>query len=81
MAIKPPKPGAGETQADNTQTPEPVERLREKYKIGRAVYAGACAAYGWRPGKVLTGREFLDGVAAFSGTPMGGSPGKEREGA
>lgn len=28
----------------------PIDKLREQHKVGRATYAGVCAANGWRPG-------------------------------
>lgn len=80
MATKSPEPEATVARAENTQTPEPIETLREKHKTGRAVYAGACAANGWKPGKTLAEKEFLDGIAAFAGTPVHGSRRKESEG-
>lgn len=44
--------------ATKTQKPEgaaapelvPIDKLRERHKVGRATYAGVCAANGWRPG-------------------------------
>lgn len=80
MATKSPKPEAVETLAENTQVPELIETLRAKHKIGRAVYAGACAANGWRPGRAMTEKEFLSGIAVFTGTPMHGTRRKESEG-
>lgn len=80
MATKSPKPEATVALAENTQTPELIETLRAKHKIGRAVYAGTCAANGWKPGKALTEKEFLDGIATFTGTPMYGTRKKESEG-
>ena len=42
--------------ATKTQKPEgaaapelvPIDKLREQHKVGRATYAGVCAANGWR---------------------------------
>ena len=42
--------------ATKTQKPEgaaapelvPIDKLRERHKVGRATYAGVCAANGWR---------------------------------
>ena len=47
--------------ATKTQKPEgaaapelvPIDKLREQHKVGRATYAGVCAANGWRPGTVI----------------------------
>ena len=53
--------------ATKTQKPEgaaapelvAIDKLREQHKVGRATYAGVCAANGWRPGKAMTEDEFL----------------------
>ncbi len=62
------------------QTPElhTIEELQKKNQIKKAVFAGACAANGWRPGKQLTEAEFLAAIAKFTGAPMhGGEPRKK----
>lgn len=58
------------SSANDIHAQEQIESLRDKYHVGRAVYAGACAINGWKPGKTLTKEEFLNGVAAFVGMPM-----------
>lgn len=62
------------------QAPElhTIEELQEKEQIKRAVFAGACAANGWKPGKQLTEAEFLAAIDKFTGAPMhGGEPRKK----
>ena len=48
-----------------------IGALREKHGVGRAVFAGLCAARGWKPGKAVTEAEFLAAVRAFGAAPMG----------
>lgn len=60
-------------QPDSSRNREPAEKLRDRHGTSRALFAGACAANGWRAGKVLTEKEFLDGIAAFAGAPADGS--------
>lgn len=55
----------------------PIDKLREQHKIGHAVYAGVCAANGWRPGKAMAEDEFLAAVAKFNSSPMNGRKSKE----
>lgn len=64
-----------------TRAPEPleIEELRKKHKIGRAIFAGVCAANGWRPGKQISEDDFLQAVAAFAGAPADGRPQKKSE--
>ncbi len=80
MATKSPRPEAILATVGSTHPPELIETLRKRHGIGRAIFAGACAANGWRPGKALTEKEFLDGIAAFTGTPMHGARTRESEG-
>lgn len=61
-----------------TDDMELIENLREKHGISRAVFAGACAVNGWKAGKVLTPKQFLDGIAAFTGKAMYGRPRREK---
>ena len=64
--------------ATKTQKPEgaaapelvPIDKLRERHKVGRATYAGVCAANGWRPGKAMTEDE-------FNNSPTNGRKSKE----
>ena len=60
-------------QPDSSRNREPAEKLRDRHGTSRALFAGACAANGWRAGKALTEKEFLDGIAAFAGAPADGS--------
>ena len=73
MAVKDQKPEPAPIAAANTG-PELVEigELRSKHKIGRAVFAGVCAAQGWKPGKKITEDEFVRAVSGFTGAAMGG---------
>lgn len=54
-----------------------IEQLRSEKKINRAVFAGVCAAQGWRPGKTVTEAEFLQAVENFTAAPMSGAAKKE----
>lgn len=53
-----------------------IEQLRSGKKISRAVFAGVCAAQGWKPGKTVTEEEFLAAVGKFTSAPMSGGAGK-----
>ena len=66
----------------NQQGPELLEigELRSKHKIGRAVFAGVCAAQDWKPGKQITEEEFLAAVKAFTGAPMSGARSRKEAG-
>lgn len=66
---------APEQPEQNSKAPEFFEigELRQKHKIGRAVFAGVCSARGWRPGKAVTEEEFLDAVKKFNAAPMNGA--------
>lgn len=67
-------------ELENTQAPEllKTDELRKKHKVGRAIFAGVCAANDWSPGKQLSEDDFLRAVAAFAGAPAG-RPRKESE--
>ena len=54
-----------------------IEQLRSEKKINRAVFAGVCAAEGWKPGKTVTEEEFLGAVEKFTSAPMSGAAKKE----
>ena len=56
-----------------------IDEICKKYKIGRAVFAGACAVNGWKPGKAMSDEEFLDGVAKFTKGSARGPSTKESE--
>ena len=55
----------------------PIEQLRSEKKINRAVFAGVCAAQGWKPGKTVTEIEFLEAVKQFTTAPMSGARNKK----
>lgn len=55
----------------------PVDELRERHGITRPVFAGVCAANGWKPGRAMTGEAFLRAVADFTGAPMNAPQRKE----
>lgn len=61
--------------ANSKTAPVPVllalEALQKKHGVGRAVFAGVCAARGWRTGRAVTEAEFLEAVRAFSAASMG----------
>lgn len=75
-ALPPETAPTGSQQPEQLQELLPVETLREKHRITRPVFAGVCAANGWRPGRAMTGEDFLQAVAAFTKAPMGASQGK-----
>ena len=68
-----------ETTPEQTNTPEYIEvgQLRTKLGISRAVFAGVCAAEGWKSGKSVTEVEFLAAVKKFTSGPMSGAGKKE----
>lgn len=70
---------AAETTPEQANAPEHIEvgQLRTKLGISRAVFAGVCAAEGWKPGKSVTEAEFLAAVKKFTSGPMSGAGKKE----
>ena len=68
-----------QTGSPGAEAPEvfTIEKLRSEKNVKRAVFAGVCAANGWRPGRAMTEETFLQAVAAFVGAPMGPASGKE----
>lgn len=56
-----------------------VEMFRSKHNISWAVFAGVCAAQGWRPGKMVSEKAFLRAVEQFNGEPMRASGGEVRK--
>ena len=54
-----------------------IEELRNEKNVKRAVFAGVCAAEGWKPGKTVTEAEFLAAVEKFTSAPMSGAVKKE----
>lgn len=71
------KPTEFESPAQHVE----VGQLRMKHNISRAVFAGVCAAQGWRAGKFVTEAEFLEAVKQFTGAPMSGGPALKKEAA
>lgn len=57
--------------ATNSKEPElhNIEVLRTKNKVGWAVFAGVCAARGWKPGKMVSESEFREAVDKFTQGP------------
>ena len=54
-----------------------IEQLRSEKNVKRAIFAGVCAAEGWKPGKTVTEAEFLAAVERFTSAPMSGAIKKE----
>lgn len=79
MASKVIKSAAAEAGTINPQELKPIEELRKKYKTGRAVFAGACAVNGWKPGKVMSDEDYVSGVAKFTEGPTNGQKTQESE--
>lgn len=48
----------------------PVEELRTRNGIGGPMFAGVCAANGWKPGRAVTEAEFIAAVAGFTSSAM-----------
>ena len=65
--------------AEQTGSPKvfAIEQLRSEKRISRAVFAGVCAAQGWKAGKTVTEAEFLEAVKKFTSAPMSGAAKKE----
>ena len=78
MANKPIATGSEKPEPIATPGPDPIEQLRAKHKINRAVFAGVCSAKGWRPGRAVSEEEFLAAVKEFNAAPMSG-PRKHKE--
>ncbi|MDE7010740.1 MAG: hypothetical protein K2O93_05970 [Oscillospiraceae bacterium] len=75
MASKTNRPEAApEDQSPPLQT---IEVLRELHRVKGPIFAGVCAANGWRPGRVMTEAAFLQAVDSFASAPMGGYRGRE----
>lgn len=74
MSTKNPTPKGGAAEL------LPIEQLRDKHKIGRAAFAGMCAANGWKPGKVMSETGFLAAATEFMNAPMSGATVQEKEG-
>ena len=76
MANKKTAEAAAPAQAEQqTESPKffAIEQLRSEKKINRAIFAGVCAAQGWKPGKTVTEAEFLAAVEKFTSAPMSGA--------
>lgn len=56
-----------------------IDILRQTHKVDRATFAGVCAAQGWATGKAVTENEFLEAVAKFEASPMGGAKKEEKK--
>ena len=68
-----------QTGSPGAEAPEvfTIEKLRSEKNVKRAVFAGVCAAEGWKPGKTVTEAEFLAAVERFTSAPMSGAIKKE----
>lgn len=49
----------------------PIEEHRARLGVGKPVFAGVCAANGWKPGRVMSEADFCLAVKTFTGAPMG----------
>ena len=56
-----------------------IGELRERKKITPGVFAGACSANEWKPGRIMTEEEFMEGIGKFTGAPMTTPRKKESE--
>lgn len=56
-----------------------INELRTKHRVGKAIYAGVCAAQKWNPGKQISEEAFLQAVEHFKMSPMDGRNAKEKE--
>lgn len=75
----PASPDAAEQQPEAPAQYIEVGQLRTKHGISRAVFAGVCAAQGWKPGKSVTEAEFLGAVKQFTSAPMGRAQAVKKE--
>ena len=68
-----------QTGSPGAEAPEvfTIEELCSEKNVKRAVFAGVCAAEGWKPGKTVTEAEFLAAVERFTSAPMSGVVKKE----
>ena len=48
-----------------------IEELRVRKNTPAPVFSGVCAAYGWRPGKMVTEESYDEAVTTFSKAPIG----------
>lgn len=64
-------PATPEQQAKCPEEFAEIGRLRVEHKVPQAIFAGVCAAQGWKPGKAVARAEFLAAVEAFKQAPMG----------
>lgn len=62
-------------EATGTELLEDIEALRLRQGVSRPVFAGLCAANGWKPGRMMTGTDFTAAVKAYQKAPMGGRKG------
>lgn len=62
------------TNTGSTKTPElfTIEELKEKNKTPEAIFQGARAAEGWRPGKMVSEEEYQKALDGFLKRPMNG---------
>lgn len=74
MATEKKKPETAKAAKAETKSAKlfPLDELRVKHQTGRAVFAGACAVNGWKPGKVMSDEEYIAGVAKFTEGPTNG---------
>lgn len=68
MAVKTIRP---ERPAEEAGVLVPLEELRKRHRTGAALFAGVCAANGWKLGRAVTDAEFCRAAAAFRRAPMG----------
>lgn len=43
-----------------------VEELQAKKKTPAAILSGTCTAFGWKPGKMVSEKEYDDAIGKFS---------------
>lgn len=48
-----------------------IEELQQKSSTANSIFKGACVAYGWKPGKMVTEDEYVAAINKFSSTPIG----------
>lgn len=80
MANKKPAEATTSAQTEQAATPKEyieVGQLRMKHNVARAIFAGVCAAQGWKSGKFVTEDEFLAAVKQFTEAPMSGASHKK----
>ena len=69
------KESKSEAAATGAELLEDIDVLRLRQGVSRPVFAGLCAANGWKPGRQMTGSDFAAADKVYQKAPMGGRKG------